>query len=483
MWTRGAAALLLCAGCIEDVEVPPKAPTLFAVASPTTVAVQRLKGGRPANTAVLLADQVVVPAGEDTSWAFDVVLTPGINTFELKTQRASGLKSRAAAIATVVYEPACPAALTLTAQPPASTNQRTHTVTGTKPKGTAVVLDGAVIVPAGDATTFTHALTLPQAEGRYTFALTARDAKGRDSDPVRITVVYDVTPPQLAARYPDAAATGIPTNTAVFVAFSEPVQTAAGMVAADLVTVTAGASPVGGTPAYAPAAAAMVWTAGAALPPSTVLTAKLDPTGLSDLAGNAVPAGAQWTWTFTTAAGPSAAVPANPTASTPATATSPEATVDGTRDLATAIWINDELVVVPGAAAWSAKVPLSIGPNALAVIARSAAGVPSAGGPTLPVTRAVARPAPPAVEAQTPTSVTAGSLALSGTKPAGTAVLLNGTPVACLDDQTSWGAVAQLDPGFNDLKLTTRDANGVESDPLVFTVNFTQGYSGKVPPG
>jgi hypothetical protein len=39
------------------------------------------------------------------------------------------------------------------------------------------------------------------------------------------------------------------------------------------------------------------------------------------------------------------------------------------------------------------------------------------------------------------------------------------------------------DPGFNELRLTTRDAAGVESDPLIHTVNFAQAYSGKVPAG
>lgn len=483
MWTRGVVVgLLLTAGCLEDVEVPPKAPVLFAVASPTTVAVQKLKGTRPANTAVLLNDQVVAASAEDTGFAFDVVLQPGVNTFNLKTQRASGLKSKGVTVATILYEPACPPAVTLTAQPPAATNQRMHTLAGTKPKGTAVFLDGAVIVAASDATTFTHALTLPPAEATYAFSVTARDAKGHDSDPVRFTTVYDVTPPALLARYPDPGATGIPTNASVFVAFTEPVRTTAPSLPADVITVTQGATPVTGTTASQPTAAAMVWAG--AFAPSVVQTAKLDPATLTDLAGNPVPAGAQWTWTFTTAATGSATVPANPSAmtATPSTAT-PDVTITGTRDVATAIYVNGDLTVIPGPASWSAKVPLAVGPNALTVTARSAAGVPSAGAAVVPVTRTVNRPAAPTLDAATPKTVTEGRLAVTGTKPAGTSVLLNGTPIACLDDQTSWGAAVTLDPGFNDLKLTTRDSDGNESDPLVFTVNFSQGYSGKVPSG
>ena len=480
------ASLLVVSGCVEDVEVPPKAPTLFPVTSPTAVPLQRLRGTRPPNTAVLKGEEEVVPAGEDTSFSFDLALAEGENTVELWTQRPSGLRSRSSTSVTIVYEPACPAAAVLDQLPPAFSNQRTHTLSGSKPAGTAVALDGAVVVPASAATTFSHALSLPQAEGTYAFTLTTRDARGRDSDPLRFTITYDVTPPQLAVRYPTSATdpvvanTGIPTGAGVFVELSEEMRTVGGSVPADLVSVSDGATAVAGATSYAPAARAFVWRPTASLPPSATLTVRLDAAAATDLAGNAL--ASVPTWTFTTASGPSSAAPAAPTATAAQIASGPRQTVSGTREAWSAVFVNGELVAAPGAAAWSVGVALAPGVNSLAVSAQSPSGVATAG-PTLTVTRAVSRPAAPALDAQVPRTSTTSSFALSGTKPPGTAVLLNGAPVACLDAQTSWAAVIELTPGVNELWLTTRDADGVESLPLVVSVDFTQAYSGKVPPG
>lgn len=474
-------------GCVDDVEVPPKAPTLFSVTTPTTAPIQKLRGSRPANTAVLNGDEVVVELSEDTSWAFDLPLVPGDNTVELFTQRPSGLKSRSSTTATITYEPACPDAAVLDRTPPSPTNQRAQLLAGNKPAGTAVVLDGAVVVPADASTRFSYSFNLPNAEGSYAYSLTTRDARGRDSDPLRFTIVYDVTAPLLGTRYPTAATdavvanTSIPTGSAVFVELSEEVRATGGTVAPDLITVTAGSS-VAGTTTYAPTARTFVWTPMAPLAPSTTFTVTVDVTKFADLAGNAPPAGALWTWTFTTGTGPSTVAPAAPTATSPATITTPRAQLDGTREQWSAIYVNGELAAAPGPVAWTAKVPVVSGPNPLNVTAQTSSGASTAG-PMLTVTRTVAKPAAPVLDASVPNTATEPVFALVGTKPAGTAVLLGGLPVVCLNGDTTWAAVANLDPGFNELRLTTRDADGNESDALLYTVNFAQSYSGKVPSG
>lgn len=494
MWPRrayralGASLFVVLSGCVDDVEVPPKAPTVFPVTSPTTVPLQQLRGSRPANTAVLLGDAEIVPVSEDTSWSYALVLAPGDNTVELRTRRPSGLKSASATVVTITYEPACPEGPTLSSVPPSPTNQRTHLLSGTKPAGTAVAIDGAVVVPANDATTFSHSLTLPPAEGTYAFALATRDARGKASDPLRLSITYDLSPPGLSRRYPTSATdaavnnTNVPTNASVFVELTEEVRTTTGTVAADLISVSAGAAVVAGTTTWAPGARAFVWTPNAPLLPSTLLTATLNPASVTDLAGNALPAGPTWTWTFTTAAGPSTAPPAAPTASAPASTTSATVTVDGTREAWSSIFLDGELAAIPGPATFSLTVPVVVGVNPLAVTAQSPTGA-SVAGPTLTVTRTLSRPAPPTLDPSLPTTATAASFALFGTKPPGTAVLLGGSPVACLSDETSWATVVSLDPGFNELRLTTRDQDGVESTSLVFTVNFAQSYSGKVPAG
>jgi hypothetical protein len=122
LWRTLWTSLLFLTACVDDVEVPPRAPVVFAVTSPTTVPLQKLRGSRPANTAVLNGDTVVAEASEDTGWAFDLPLAPGDNTVELFTQRPSGLTSRGSAVVTITFVPACPAAAGLEAPPPSPTH-------------------------------------------------------------------------------------------------------------------------------------------------------------------------------------------------------------------------------------------------------------------------------------------------------------------------------------------------------------------------
>lgn len=482
------AAAFLLAACVGDVELPPKPPTLQSVPTQTSIAVVTLRGTRPPNTAVLLGDTVVVESGEDTAFSFPVSLNPGENAFELWSRRPSGIKSTRPTSVTITYEPACPDAPTLSAAPPTRTNQRMHTLTGTKPAGTAVALDGVVVVPTDDATTFSWTITLPQAEGTYSFSFTTRDAKGHDSEPLRVALTYDVSRPALAGRYPTSATdavvanTSIPTNSSVFVLFDEPIRSAAAMLPADVVTVSVGGTPVPGTVALQGAANALVWTPNAPLAPNVVHTVLVNESAVSDLAGNTPMGGATWTWSFTTGAGPSSTPPTAPTAMAPASSPAPDVMVSGTRDQWSSIYINGELVLGPGSSAWSVAVPLPIiGANTLDVSARTATNQVTAG-PTLTVTRTVMRPAAPAVDASVETTVSTPTLVLTGTKPAGTSVLINGALVVCLNADTTWASVVTLSPGINNLTLITRNAQG-DSDPVVFTVNYAQAYSGKVPSG
>jgi len=485
-----AIALILTPACVDDVEVPPKPPMLFPGPAQVSVPVQKLKGSRPANTAVLSGDVEVVPSSEETSFEFDVTLTPGENRFELWTRRPSGLKSRTSTVTTITYEPACPDAVVLSMRPPPSTNQLMHMLVGSKPAGAAVLLDDAVIVPANELTSFTHVLMLAPVATPQTFKLTTRDAKDKVSDPLRIVVVYETVAPTLRSRYPTAAGdmpaanTNIPTNAALFVELSEPVRVTGGTVPADLITVRDGATMVPGTTTYLPAASTFTWAPAApSLSPMTTYTAELNVAMLTDLAGNAAAPGAMWTWSFTTGAGPSSAAPGPLTANAPASVATDEVTVDGTREPFSSIWVNGELYAPPGAAMYSVNVPVpTVGMNALNVVTKSAAGV---SGPmqALTVTRTQAKPAAPTVDASVPKMVAEPSVTLTGTKPPGTAVLVKGVPVVCLNDETTWGAVVSLEPGVNDLTLTTRDASGTPSDPIVYRVNVAQAFSGKVPGG
>jgi hypothetical protein len=133
-----------------------------------------------------------------------------------------------------------------------------------------------------------------------------------------------------------------------------------------------------------------------------------------------------------------------------------------------------------GNPAFSLQLPVDVGANSFDVLARSPSGVPTAA-TTLTVSRTVNKPAAPAVDPMAPTMATAAAYSISGTKPAGTAVLIDGVAVTCVNDDTTWGAQLTLLPGVNSLRLTTKNATGDESDPAVFKVDFSQNFSGKVP--
>ncbi len=76
---------------------------------------------------------------------------------------------------------------------------------------------------------------------------------------------------------------------------------------------------------------------------------------------------------------------------------------------------------------------------------------------------------PPTVEpVQTPT--TSSTITLSGSKPAETAIVVNGTTIVPLDSQTTWQASYTLQPGMNNLSFTAMDADGFHSQAVLVPV-------------
>ncbi len=81
-------------------------------------------------------------------------------------------------------------------------------------------------------------------------------------------------------------------------------------------------------------------------------------------------------------------------------------------------------------------------------------------------------PAAPTVNAVTsPTSVATQSI--SGTKPAGTSVILNGTQVVAASGATTWTHVVTLSSGDNTLTFKTKDADGLESSGVTVHITYT----------
>jgi hypothetical protein len=132
------------------------------------------------------------------------------------------------------------------------------------------------------------------------------------------TGVADTTPPTVNSTTPANNATGIATSTTVSAVFSEALNAAT--VTNTTFTLAAGATAVTATVAYNSANNTATLTPSAALAPSTIYTATLTggSSGIKDLAGNAL--AANFTWSFTTAAGPTCPCSAFPATATPGTA-------------------------------------------------------------------------------------------------------------------------------------------------------------------
>lgn len=177
--------------------------------------------------------------------------------------------------------------------------------------GGAVVAGTVTYVAATDTATFTPTANfLPSTHYTATITTAAKSAAGSGlaanvSWSFTTGTTANVTPPTVIATIPAAGAIGVPTNekiTATFSAVMDPATiTAAGTYT---VAATIGGAAVPGTVSYAGSAATFSPTT--ALTANTQYTAKIT-TAARDLTGNAM--AANYTWSFTTGAGPDTTAP------------------------------------------------------------------------------------------------------------------------------------------------------------------------------
>lgn len=496
---RGLQGLLLVVfgvlgeACIGDVDVPPPAPKLLPVTSPTGIPFQVLSGSKERNTAIVSAGAVVVPQDAEESWSFKLALVPGENPVALRAKNAAGKESRDAATALIVYEPPCPAPplLTVVTTP---THLATQTLSGSKPAATRVELwaldaGGAVttkteVAALDDATTWSYTLAIGGADGTYRFALVAVDLQGKTSEPVSFAVVLDTAAPNVVSRYPGDAESGVPRDARIEVTLDgaldlDPTVLPAGIVA---VYDVSNSQAVAASVTYQPLSNTLT-VVPVALAAQADIRVTLAAATFADRAGNAMAANV--VWVFTTGASAGAAAPAVPSVTggdaTPTVAK--QAVLSGAKGAWTSVVING-LQVVPLSAAttFTAAFALGVGENALAVASQNVVGTVSAA-TNVSIVRERPQPAPPTLDPVPPATVSESSLGLSGGKPADTAILMDGAVVICRTPETVWGFAAPLVPGPNELRLTSRDADGIESEPAVVRVDYAQAYSGQVPSG
>jgi hypothetical protein len=127
-----------------------------------------------------------------------VPLTGGMNTV---TATATDPVGNSASSSIQVFVPvAPPPARPAVGMLPTLASQNTITVSGTKTRGTSIWINGQLVVPLGDATSWSVAITL--AEGDNELIIVAKNASGATSAEVRRNVVLDNAPTAITVPQP-----------------------------------------------------------------------------------------------------------------------------------------------------------------------------------------------------------------------------------------------------------------------------------------
>lgn len=151
-------------------------PFMEAVERSTTAAAVYFSGLKPAGTDVYINDKLLDVSRDENSWMFKADLKLGENNFSIYYQDANGNKSSRQNISIQRYETL--AAPTVDAYEKTTTLAKI-TLTGTKPAGSSLFLDGQEIKPASDDTTWTYNFDVSM--GNNTWSLTAYDAESKQT--------------------------------------------------------------------------------------------------------------------------------------------------------------------------------------------------------------------------------------------------------------------------------------------------------------
>jgi len=152
-----------------------------------------------------------------TTWSAVVSgLKEGSNTVSAQAEDAAGNRSQSATL-TFVVDTTPPAAPTVQ-QPVSPTKQTSVVLSGSKPGGTRLYINNALTTADSADTSWSLSVTL--AEGSNSFSLFLRDEAGNQSTVVSTSVVRDTTGPVLASSNPAANALAA-SVTAVTVTFGD----------------------------------------------------------------------------------------------------------------------------------------------------------------------------------------------------------------------------------------------------------------------
>lgn len=159
------------------IAAKPEAPSVNPFPSTTNVPLITLSGGKPTNTALLVDGVERVPLSAATSWVTSKTLVEGFNSIVLTTRSDFGLES--APVTVNVSLDTVPPPAPVSSIPPAVTTTNTVTLSGTKEPGTAVIINGVIVSPIDNSTTWTA--TVPLQEGSNNVVVECIDAVGNKS--------------------------------------------------------------------------------------------------------------------------------------------------------------------------------------------------------------------------------------------------------------------------------------------------------------
>ncbi|MBI4860718.1 MAG: hypothetical protein HY815_10725 [Candidatus Riflebacteria bacterium] len=155
----------------------PDPPSVDPVPALTNVPLVALSGTKPVHTALLVNGVERVALSPSTTWNTTKTLIEGPNSISFSDRDAFGNESFAVTVRVTLD--ATPPAAPEVSVPPEVTSTRTQTLSGTKEPGSAILINGVVVVSANDRTTWSVPVVLQEGVNQY--LVECMDAAGNKS--------------------------------------------------------------------------------------------------------------------------------------------------------------------------------------------------------------------------------------------------------------------------------------------------------------
>lgn len=171
--------------------VPPQAPQVDPVSSPTNTTPVFLTGTKEARSSLLLKGTEVIGVDASTQWGLWLNLAEGMNNLTFFSRDEAGNTSSSTMISIVLdtIAPLAPVVFPVASQVSTSS----ILISGTKESDTSLLLNGVEIISLGTEVTWSTMVFLM--EGNNVFYFQAKDQAGNLSSPTTVSVMLDTVPP------------------------------------------------------------------------------------------------------------------------------------------------------------------------------------------------------------------------------------------------------------------------------------------------